>query len=329
MCSMMPPITHVVAVADGVDVDLDRVVQEPVEQHRRIVRHLHRLAHVALEVALLVHDLHRAAAEHVRRAHHHRIADLLAPPRSPRPRCARCRWAAAAARAGAASAGSARGPRRVDHVGRRADDRHAVRLEVARELERRLAAELHDHARTASRRATISSTSSSVSGSKYSRSRGVVVGRHGLRVAVDHDGLEAVFAQRQRRVHAAVVELDALADAVRAAAEDDHLLAVGRARLALVLVRRVHVRRCASRTRRRRCRRACRPAGCRARGGARAPRASVVFEQVREAAVGEADALQLAQLVARRDRSSVRFSSSSSMSTISLICARNHGSIFV
>jgi predicted signal transduction protein with EAL and GGDEF domain len=49
-----------------------------------------------------------------------------------------------------------------------------------------------------------------------------------------------LLAQRERGVHAAVVELDALADAVGAAAEDDDLAAVGR-RLALVLVGRVEV----------------------------------------------------------------------------------------
>jgi hypothetical protein len=54
--------------------------------------------------------------------------------------------------------------------------------------------------------------------------RRVVVGRHGLRIAVDHDRLVAVFAHRQRGMHAAVVELDALADAVRAAAEHHDLL---------------------------------------------------------------------------------------------------------
>ena len=48
----------------------------------------------------------------------------------------------------------------------------------------------------------------------------VVVGGDGLGVAVDHHGLEAGVAQRERGVHAAVVELDALADAVRTAAED-------------------------------------------------------------------------------------------------------------
>jgi hypothetical protein len=56
---------------------------------------------------------------------------------------------------------------------------------------------------------------------------GVVVGRHGLGVAVDHDGLVAGVAQREHGVDAAVVELDALADAVGPAAEDDDLSAIG------------------------------------------------------------------------------------------------------
>ena len=55
---------------------------------------------------------------------------------------------------------------------------------------------------------------------------GVVVGRHGLRVAVDHDRFVTRLAQRVGGVHAAIVELDALADAVRPAAEDDDLFPV-------------------------------------------------------------------------------------------------------
>src|SRR3546814_2063881 len=35
--------------------------------------------------------------------------------------------------------------------------------------------------------------------------RGVVVGRHGLRVAVDHDGLEAGLRERVGGMHAAIV----------------------------------------------------------------------------------------------------------------------------
>src|SRR5439155_5019130 len=51
---------------------------------------------------------------------------------------------------------------------------------------------------------------------------GVVVGGDGLRVAVDHHGFVAERAEALRRMHAAVVELDSLPDAVRAGAEDDY-----------------------------------------------------------------------------------------------------------
>ena len=52
---------------------------------------------------------------------------------------------------------------------------------------------------------------------------GVVVGRNGLGVGVHHDRLEPVLAQREGGVHAAVIELDPLPDAVRPAAEDHDL----------------------------------------------------------------------------------------------------------
>ena len=68
---------HLGAVADAVDVDLDRVVEEAVEQDRRLLAHLDRLAHVALEVLVAVDDLHRPAAEHIARPDDERIADLL------------------------------------------------------------------------------------------------------------------------------------------------------------------------------------------------------------------------------------------------------------
>ena len=46
----------------------------------------------------------------------------------------------------------------------------------------------------------------------------VEIGGHGFGVAIDHNGFKARFAQRQSGVHAAIIKLDALADAVGAAA---------------------------------------------------------------------------------------------------------------
>ncbi len=37
---------HVLAVAHGIDIHFDGQIQEAVEQHRAIVRHLHRVDHV-------------------------------------------------------------------------------------------------------------------------------------------------------------------------------------------------------------------------------------------------------------------------------------------
>ncbi len=232
-------------VADRVDVDLGRVVEEAVEQHRRVVRHLHRLAHVALEVALLVDDLHRAAAEHVARPHDERIADL----------------AGALERLLLALRGAVRRLLQaelldqhlealavlgdVDRVGRRPDDRHARGLERLRELQRRLPAVLHDHAERLLLRDDLEHVLERDRLEVQPVAR-VVVGRDGLGIAVDHDGLVAVVRQRHRGVHAAVVELDALPDPVRAAAEHHDLAAVARLGLALgvveSLVRRVQVR---------------------------------------------------------------------------------------
>jgi hypothetical protein len=55
----------------------------------------------------------------------------------------------------------------------------------------------------------------------------VVIGRNRFGIRIHHQRLETVFLERERGVHAAIIELDALADAVRPAAENHHLLLVG------------------------------------------------------------------------------------------------------
>ena len=57
-------------VADAVHVALDGVVQKAVQQHGRIMADLDGFAHIALQVALLVHDFHGTATEHIAGAHH-------------------------------------------------------------------------------------------------------------------------------------------------------------------------------------------------------------------------------------------------------------------
>ena len=88
-------------------------------------------------------------------------------------------------------------------------------LELTRELERRLAAELDDDALRplplADRQHFFDAERLEVK--PVGR---VVVGGNGLGVAVDHYGLEPQLTERAGGVDAAVVELDALTDPVRA-----------------------------------------------------------------------------------------------------------------
>ena len=206
-----------------------------------IGRGLHRFLREALEIVVRVDDGHGPAAEHVGRAHEHGIAD------------------AARDLAGLGNGGGGAALRlrdlqfveelrealavlgEVDHVGRRAPDGNARAEQGQGELERGLAAELDDHAVGL---LALDDVHDVFEGERLEVEAigGVVVGRDRLGVAVDHEGLAALLVEGEARVAAAVVELDALADAVGAAAEDHDLAPRGRVGLALVLVGRVEVR---------------------------------------------------------------------------------------
>ena len=100
--------------------------------------------------------------------------------------------------------------------------------DLARELQRRLPAEL-DHDALRPLAVADSEHRLDVERLEVEPVGGVVVGGDGLRVAVDHHRLVAELAERRDGVDAAVVELDALADPVRAGAEDhDARLVPGR-----------------------------------------------------------------------------------------------------
>ena len=65
---------------------------------------------------------------------------------------------------------------------------------------------------------------------------GVVVGRNGFWVGVDHDRLIAVFSEGEAGMDAAIVELDSLSDPVWATAENEDLWLFRRSRFVIVHV---------------------------------------------------------------------------------------------
>ena len=216
------------AVAQGVDVGLDRTLQEAVQIHRVVGADARSLGHVIAQMLGIVGDHHAAAAQHVARTHQQRVADVRGHRLGllKRGGLARRRVHDAQLVEQGGEALAVLG--KVDGIGLGAHNVHAALLEHTRQLKRGLAAERHHDAVGA---LNIDDVHDVLIGErlKVQAVGGVVVGRDGLGVAVDHDGLKAAGGQRVARMHAAVVELDTLANAVGASAQD-HGLGLARRR---------------------------------------------------------------------------------------------------
>ena len=117
--------------------------------------------------------------------------------------------------------------RHVDHIDRRADDGHAALGQTMCQLQRCLPTVLHDDANWFFHGNDFQHIFQ-CQRFEIQAIRSVVVGGNRLGIAVDHDGLVAVFAHRQRGMHTAIVELDTLPDTVRPAAQHHDLLVIGR-----------------------------------------------------------------------------------------------------
>ena len=179
-------------------------------------------AQVVGEHLLVVGELHRAPAEHVATAARAPGSRSAGRPRAPPPGvCASAYGGALQPEPLEQRAEAAAVLGEVDRLGLGAEQRHAGRFQARREPQRRLAAEGHDHALGLldldDRQHVLERQRLEVQ--PVGR---VVVGRDRLRVAVDHHRVAAGLAHGHRGVHAAVVELDPLADPVRAGAEDHH-----------------------------------------------------------------------------------------------------------
>jgi hypothetical protein len=130
-------------VVERVDVDLDRVVEEAVDEHGVLRAGDGGPLDVAGERLVVVDDLHAAAAEHVRRPHEHRVADLPGDVDG-LVGAVGCRaWARAGSASCSTRPNAPRSSARSMASGG-ADDRHPLGLERLGQAERGLAAELDD-----------------------------------------------------------------------------------------------------------------------------------------------------------------------------------------
>ena len=249
---------ELLAVVDRVDVDLDRVVDEPVDQHRPLRADRGRPGDVGLQRGVVVDDLHAAPAQDVRRPHQHRVGHLVGDRLRLLERGRHAVLGRGQPRLGEHPAEGTALLGQVDRLGRGPDDRDAGVGQPLGQAERRLAAELADDA--GDRAGLLLGVDDLEHVLERQRLEvepvgGVVVGRDRLGVAVDHHRLVAGLAQRERGVHAGVVELDALADPVGPGAEDDHGRPLARRDLALLVVASCSGTASPPRTRRHRCRR--------------------------------------------------------------------------
>ena len=205
------------SVAERIDVDLDRVLDEPVEQHASLHMGRHRGADLLGRVA----DPHRPPAQHVRGPDQHGVADPLRDPDGLLGARGRPPLRAADAEPLEQRAEALAVLGQVDRLVRRAHQPVAGLLQRRGELQRSLAAELgHDADGTLAftdREHLLDSQRLEVE-----PVGGVVVGRDRLRVAVHHHRLVAERPEALRRVDTAVVELDPLPDPVRPGAQDHH-----------------------------------------------------------------------------------------------------------
>ena len=140
---------QLLAVEQGVHVNLDGVLKELVNQSRLGGRNLGSVLQVAGQVSLVVDNLHAAAAQHVRGANQNRVTDLVGDALSAlegeRGAVLGRNQAALLQHAGELAAVLGQ----VDGLGGGAQNRHARVLQGTSQLQRGLATQLHEHAHQA------------------------------------------------------------------------------------------------------------------------------------------------------------------------------------
>ena len=233
---------NVLAIAEGVDIHFGGVFEKTIDENGRFDGKIGGFLHVAAHGFFVISDHHVAAAEYVAGANEYRktrraatsqaSATLVAVPCGGEGMC----------RSASSLPKSLRSSARSIVLGIGADDGQAEFFERHGQVQWCLTAELNDEAVGLFDIVDVENFFWRQRFEVEAVAR-VVIGRDCFRVAVDHDGLDAEFLQRERGVAAAVIELDSLPYAIGAAAENHDLLAIGGGGFVLGFVARIHVRR--------------------------------------------------------------------------------------
>src|ERR1039457_2390293 len=217
----------VLSIGERVHIDFNRVFQKFIDEDGAVLRILDGLLHILHDRVVVVEVNHGSPSEDIRRTNQHRESDFL-------------RGFDRLFDRGDHGSGGLRDVEffekfsetlavfgQIDRFGRGADDVDACSLEGQRKIQRRLTAELHDHADGRAAGCFVLADGEHIfEGERLEVEAvaGVVVGGDRLRIAVDHDGFVAILTQRVGGVAAAVIEFNSLPDAVGAGTENDDLL---------------------------------------------------------------------------------------------------------
>ena len=227
-------------ISNRIDINLGGVFKETIDQYRPFGRQTaffaerseaRQLLHCSAQTVIVVDDLHCAPTKHVRRTYERRVANATDDVERP-------------VDVGCGTTGRLRDTDafaqfvpmltvlgEVDRLRRRT--RNELGWQVVRQLERCLTPERDNDAHWFFGFDDVVHILERQRFEVEPVAR-VVVGGHRLGVAVDHDGLEPSVCEREACMHTAVIELDALSNAVRSRTEDHDLLAVGGANLGAV-----------------------------------------------------------------------------------------------
>ena len=229
-------------IRDHIHIDLRRIFQKPVHQHRPVRTRLHRITHVMPDLLVTVHDLHRPPTQHKTRPHQHRIRNplrnrhrLILRHRRPARRLIQLQIIQQLRKKLPVL-------RQLDVLRRRPDDVASSLLQLRRQIQRGLPPQLHDHppARLVLINVHHILERQRLEVQPVTR---VIIRRHRLRIRIHHDRLKPHLLQRKRRMHTAVVKLNPLTNPVRPAPQNHHLPPRRRPRLVLLTVRRIIIRR--------------------------------------------------------------------------------------